>query len=229
MKLTVEQVAQRLDLPASTVERWIRQGRIPVYRQGSACEFDTTALERWAATHNLVFRQAGATACRPEDPACNPLLAAMKRGGVHHDIAGPDKKGVLGALLEKEAGLSEAMRASLLEKLLERERLTSTGIGKGVAIPHPRNPLPGSVAEAAIVTGFTSRPVAFDAVDDKPVFVLFLLLCPSVKQHLNLLSRLSFCLRDSGFVQFLKTAPTADALFDRITRFEEQLDNSDTI
>jgi PTS system nitrogen regulatory IIA component len=55
MKTSMKKVADALDLPVSTVERWIRQGRIPVQRSGSDVVFTHTTLEKWAATHNLTF------------------------------------------------------------------------------------------------------------------------------------------------------------------------------
>ncbi len=108
--------------------------------------------------------------------------------------------------------------------MLEREALTSTGIGRGVAIPHPRTPLSDALKAPSITTCFLEKPIDFNSVDDRPVFVMFILLSTSVKVHLHLLSRLSFWVRSAAFVDFLKTAPDPDALFARVVEFEAQLD-----
>jgi PTS system nitrogen regulatory IIA component len=62
------------------------------------------------------------------------------------------------------------------------------------------------------------------AVDSRPVFVLFLLLSPTPREHLQILSRLSFCVRDDAFVAFLKDRPDTDDFFARIAAFEQALD-----
>jgi PTS system nitrogen regulatory IIA component len=67
------------------------------------------------------------------------------------------------------------------------------------------------------------KPVDFKAVDHLPVFVMFVLLSPSVKAHLHLLSRLTYCVRDDAFVAFLKTKPAPTDFFEHIARLEKQL------
>ena len=78
-----------------------------------------------------------------------------------------------------------------------------------------------------VVTFFLDRPVDFDAIDDLPVFVLFLLLSPTVQDHLTLLSRLSFCLRDGPFVAFLKKIPEQEALLARVKKFETTIESKE--
>jgi PTS system nitrogen regulatory IIA component len=119
--------------------------------------------------------------------------------------------------------LPGSLKEDLYCRLLEREHLTSTGIGKGVAIPHPHDPMQDTLANAIISTCFLEKPIDFNAVDGKPVFVMFILLSPSKKTHLHLLSRLSFCIRDNAFVAFLKTSPDSAAFFSNISDFDNRL------
>jgi len=228
MKLTVEETAHCLDLPVRKVERWISQGRIPIRQDGRFCVFNESALEKWAATHHLSFRlpdtkpKKKKTHARPS--LTEGLVSAMKRGGVYHDVAGNDVESVLEAATMQLPGLSEDAKQLLYQRLLEREQLMSTGIGKGVAIPHPRTPLEDLGDNSILATFFLKSRVDFGSIDDKPVFVLFILLSPTTREHLNLLSRLAFCVRDDAFVSFLKTAPDTDALFSKIEVFEKRLD-----
>jgi PTS system nitrogen regulatory IIA component len=69
--------------------------------------------------------------------------------------------------------------------------------------------------------------VDFSAVDDLPVFVLFVMLSPTVKVHLHLLSRLSYCVRNPKFVAFLGEQPDPAALFSRIEEIEQTLESSE--
>ena len=87
-------------------------------------------------------------------------------------------------------------RQRLLTALVERERLHSTGIGDGVALPHARNALAGVVDHPVIVFGRHTRGIPYGAVDGKPARLFFLLVAPSVTQHLAILARISRLLRD---------------------------------
>ncbi|MDY6952356.1 MAG: PTS sugar transporter subunit IIA, partial [Thermodesulfobacteriota bacterium] len=114
----------------------------------------------------------------------------------------------------------------LFLRLLEREDLSTTGIGRGVAIPHPRSPLPDAPAEPSITTCFLENPMDYNAIDDMPVFVLFLMLSPSPKVHLRLLARLSYALRDKAFIDFLKATPPEGHILSRVAEIETNIDNA---
>jgi PTS system nitrogen regulatory IIA component len=105
---------------------------------------------------------------------------------------------------------------AVFEVLLERERLGSTGVGNGVAIPHGK--LPGLKR----LYGFFARlatPIDFEAVDDQPVDLVFLLLAPETAgaDHLKALARISRLLRDKETCEKLRGSDTADALYALLT------------
>lgn len=124
-----------------------------------------------------------------------PRLAATSRKQVLCDLAG--------ALAEK-AGLDQR---DVFEAIMERERLGSTGVGSGVAIPHARL---SKLTET--VGGFArlSQAVEFDAVDDKPCDLIFMLLAPDASgaDHLRALARVSRAFRQPEFRQALRDAKT---------------------
>lgn len=230
MKLSIHHIAKGLDLPVSTVDRWIRQGRIPVQKSGQEVSFDADVLKKWAAAHHLPFSLSSGTESKTSASGDGgTLLEAMQRGGIHHRLDADDMTTALWSVVASVPDLSSADRNSLYDALIERERMTSTGIGKGVAIPHPRAPLAELDGLPQIVTGFLERPVPYNAIDDRPVFVLFLLLSTSVKVHLHLLSRLAFCVRDESFLGVLRTAPRAEVLFEKIAAFETDLDRCESV
>lgn len=228
MKLTIHEIAQSLCLPMSTVRRWIRQGRIPIHKSGSDYVFNEAILKKWAAAHHLTFSPPQKVVDKQPAVKVENLFSAMKRGGVFHGIKGDDGPKALKAAVNIIPVLTNNKKENLYERLLERESLTSTGIGKGVAIPHPHRPLSDDDFNPVITTCFLEKPIDFAAIDDKPVFVMFILLCPTVKDHLHLLSRLAFCVRNDLFVEFLRTSPSSDDFFLKIIEFEKQLDRTGT-
>lgn len=228
MKLELEKLAQCLQLPADTLDRWIRQGRIPVKKIDGFCDFKKDVLGSWALKHHIHFSidesPPFSDAIVYKSGEETTLLSAMIRGGVHAGLGGNTVEDVLKQVVTRVPMISEAEQRSLLEKLIERERLTSTGIGKGVAIPHPRNPLPGDGRDAMIVSCFLDNKIDFKSIDHKPVGVLFLMVCPTVKTHLFLLSHLSFCLRDDSFIALLNSQPPANEFFKAVDILENRIE-----
>ncbi len=224
MKLSMETVADALELPASTIKRWIRQGRIPIQRSGSEVVFSHSALKKWAITHNISFSLEKEQDHRKKHEFAETLVSAMKRGNVYHHVSGNDSSEALRSAVDCIGYLSPDIIDELYEKLMARERLASTGIGNGIAIPHPRDPISHPPESPVITTCFLERPVVFNAIDDRPVFVFFLLISPAVDLHLHLLSRLSYCIRNKAFVQFLTTHPEAEELYSQVFDCETLLD-----
>lgn len=223
MELSLSEIARCLNVAEPTLERWIRQGRIPVHRSGGEYRFNLSVLERWAESHHMRF-DLSASSDAPADTPTSGLVAAMTRGGVHPDVPGDTVTGVLKNAVARLTMLPVDLRDELYDRLVRRERLTSTGIGRGVAIPHPRSPLTEAPGLPLIATCYLRQPVDFKAVDDRPVEILFILLSDSIDGHLSLLSRLAFCLRDDTFAAFLGRQPDADVLYQRVASFEERLE-----
>ena len=130
---------------------------------------------------------------------------------VLHDIKVKSKKQLLGELSKLAATKTGLDETIILDALVERERLGTTGIGFGVALPHTRLP-----KLKKIFCGFaTSEPVEFDAVDNKPVDLAFVLLVPEAAgaDHLKALARLSRLLRNENTVNALRAADSAEKLY----------------
>lgn len=223
IKMEITELARMLKTAPGTIERWIRQGRIPVRQKGNSCEFSRSALKKWADTHHMTFNANAPQAATIVEMPPESLLAAMQCGGVLYDVEGRTAPEVLGnAVASMDSIGGDENKSRVIRSLMDREEMMSTGIGKGVAVPHPRSPLPDLGIPALITTCFLSAPVDFNALDRKPVFVLFILMAPSAKHHLHLLARLSFCLRDDDFIAFLRRVPKQDAFYKFINAFEHE-------
>jgi len=137
-----------------------------------------------------------------------------------HDSASSKKK-VLENLSQKLADNTTATTAEkVFQVLLERERLGSTGLGKGVAIPHAR--VPGlNHTVAAMLT--LAAPIDFESADGQPVDIAFGLLVPEddTENHLQHLSRLVTLFRDAGICQKLRDARNADEVFELLLSIDD--------
>jgi PTS system nitrogen regulatory IIA component len=117
---------------------------------------------------------------------------------------------------------SELNRDEVVDVLLERERLGTTGIGEGVAIPHGKMK---HLKELVISFGRSVEGVDFQSMDNRPAHLFFLLLAPenSAGAHLKALAKISRMLKDKSFCQDLMTAETAEEMFQVIAHEDEKL------
>jgi PTS system nitrogen regulatory IIA component len=141
--------------------------------------------------------------------------------GVFAGLKAASKKQVLQELARQAAGVTGINERKIFETLMERERLGTTGVGNGIAIPH------GKLPELTRLYGFFARlekSVDFDAIDEQPVDLIFLLLAPegAGADHLKALARVSRLLRDAGACEKLRGAKTADGLYLLLTQSEAQ-------
>ena len=200
MQLTVRDVSRLLSVSEKTVYRWIKKEKIPAYRFNEHYRFDRDELMAWASSQKIRVSYE-LVAASGEDIAPLPALSdALEAGGIYYRVNGHDRASALRATVETVRLPEGVDRGFLLEVLLARESLASTGIGEGIAIPHVRNPsLLSTVHRAVVALCYLERPVEFGALDGEPVHTLFLLATPTVRSHLHLISRLMFCLRDASF------------------------------
>ncbi len=117
--------------------------------------------------------------------------------------------------------LPQNVKVCLREQLLQREKISSTGIGKGFAIPHPKTPLGHQINQSVVGTFFLQSPLDFNSPDDLPVSVVFVLLSTDSVQHLQLLSQLVRLLSNSNVNDILNPPPSLETL---IAKFEKTLE-----
>jgi mannitol/fructose-specific phosphotransferase system IIA component (Ntr-type) len=132
----------------------------------------------------------------------------LSTAAINLNLKSPDRESVLVELVDQIpqlAGQAQA-RQTLVRALHEREQLHSTGIGDGIALPHARNALVGLVDEPIIVFGRHPTGIPYEAIDKIPARLFFLLIAPTVTEHLAVLARLSRLLRDRKLRQNLATA-----------------------
>ncbi|MCH8055665.1 MAG: PTS sugar transporter subunit IIA [Deltaproteobacteria bacterium] len=138
------------------------------------------------------------------------------------DLKGGDKNTVLKEMAEWMASHDQSMDARrLLEVLLEREKISSTAIGEGVAIPHGKMP---SVQQVSAVFARSSQGVDFDSLDGGTTHLFFLLIAPenSAADHLKALARISRLLKDTTFRARLLNGKTREEIFNAIKEEDQK-------
>jgi PTS system nitrogen regulatory IIA component len=206
------EAARLLNVTETTLMRWVRQGLVRSL-DGRGQRFERTELEAWARQRGLSLGAAPRPRTAPPEDL---LAAAVERGaasaGVKPATASEAIEIAIGAL----PGLNDRARQDLLDAVLERERMASTGLGHGLAVPHPRKPPSELIEEAVVSVVFPDVPLDWAALDGEPVHTVFLLLSPSAPVHLQILSGVAHSLRSPELPGFLRGRPSQGQLVRRL-------------
>lgn len=232
VKLTVREAARLLSVSESEIYRWVDDGDIPCHVVNHQPLFSRAELLEWATAH----RRPLSTELFDEGGAASSLAAALERGGLHAHVAGHDREGVLRAVVDHLPIPDPGERELVLAVMLAHEKEASTAVGDGIAIPHVRSPVVFAGAPAAAAVCYLEHPVPFDAIEDsetggraprgidgKPVHTVFALVTPTIRAHLQLLSRLSLALLDPDFKRALADRAPLEELVAHARRIDAAL------
>ena len=202
MELGVRDSARILNVSEKTIYRWIKQGTLPAYRINEQYRFNRSELLEWATSRRI--NVSAEIFSEPQDGSAPVGLAeAIRDGGIYYRVAGTEKTAALRSAVELMSLPKEVDRNFMLQVFLARESLGSTATGNGIALPHVRNPVVMQVPGPMVTLCFLEQPVEFGALDGQPVHTLFTMLSPTVRAHLQMLSRLSFALHQPEFSEVI--------------------------
>ncbi|HXG09673.1 MAG TPA: PTS sugar transporter subunit IIA [Gemmataceae bacterium] len=196
MQLSIRDLTKLLNVTEGTVSRWIKQRRLPAQQVGGQYRVNRAELLEWATANQVRVSLELFDHLEADAESVPSLSEALEIGGIHYGLQDTNKDRALRALVQVLPLPDGVDRELLLRLFLAREASASTAIGDGIAIPHVRNPIVLHVTRPAVTLAFLAQPVDFGALDGKPVHVLFSIISPTNRSHLQLLSRLSFALHD---------------------------------
>lgn len=223
MNISVKEAARLLSVSEKTVYRWIKGEIIPAYKVHESYRFSRAELLEWATSRRLGIAPEAFDEPETDAQPLPSLAAALENGGVFYRIEGTTREKALADTVAHLRLPEEVDRDFLYKVLLARERIASTGVGNGIAIPHPRDPVLLHVSRPTVTLCFLEHPVDFQALDGRPVDILLTLITPTRRAHLQLLSLLGFVLRDPAFLQVLRNQGSREEIFTALRRAEEGL------
>jgi PTS system nitrogen regulatory IIA component len=226
MDLSVQDSAQLLSVSEKTIYRWVKQGKLPAYRVNEQYRFNRAELLEWATSQRV---KVSADIFNEPHNGTPPvkLIDSLKAGGVHYRVGGKDKTEVLHSVVDLMPLPDMVDRQFLLQVLLARESLGSTAVGRGVALPHVRNPVVMHVARPMVTLCFLEKPVEFGALDGQPVHTLFTMLSPTVRSHLHMVASLSFALQQPEFSEAIVGQGSREEIFAACEKVERNIFKAD--
>ena len=141
-----------------------------------------------------------------------PLTDLVAPNAIVPVLKAANKKQAIQILAARAAELTGQSEAAILEILMQREKLGSTAVGNGIAIPHGKL---GKLSRLFGLFGRLAKPIDFEALDGQPVDLIFLLLAPEAAgaDHLKALARVARLLRDAETARKLRESRDADAIY----------------
>ncbi|MCP4153144.1 MAG: PTS transporter subunit EIIA [bacterium] len=221
--LSAKEVATLFEIPLVKVQRWVHQGKIPCKFKDNEYFFKKNEILEWADSHNFTIAEKKTEKGIVEE-VDSSLGSAIRKGSVTYNLKGDDIFTVLqNAIMSMEFPV-DVNKDLILDEIIFRESIASTGIGKGVAIPHLKDVQHLKLQYPMIPVFFLNKPIDFNSIDGKPVSVLFFIFTPSTEFHLKILSKLSFCLHNDEFLAMLEKGVEEEQLLTKIEAIETKMD-----
>jgi len=215
MELNAAEVAGLLSVPENFVGEWAHAGKLPHLDAQGRLRFNRQAILEWAMTcgHPLNLGPV-----EEKSAGLPPITELFTPSCFHYGVPGRTFAEVFRAAIDRFELPPEADKELIHDLIVSRDKLMTTAIGDGLAIPHLRVPLAAHVSRPTPGVFFTSEPIDMGAPDGKPVHTVFVLLSLTPKQHLKLLARLASVFRQPDFVKLLRERAKAETICEWIQR-----------
>lgn len=226
--MDVDQLASYLQRDAREVQKWASRGYLPAHKISGQYRFHPAEINHWLETQMHAYTEQelsrleqGAGRTNDQQPLITTMLSATTMAV---PLPASTKASVLKELVKTaEQSWHIYDPEAVLEAIRQREEQGSTALESGVAIPHPRRPLPNALGESVIAFGRTINPVPFGAPHGGLSDLFFLVCCRDDRTHLRVLARLSRLFLRPGFIADLRGAATAKEGFALIAAAEQDL------
>lgn len=208
----LDELARQLGRDRREIEKLVNRGRIPGRKIAGEWQFHPTEITHWLeqemreyTDRELAVLEQTHRSVEFNDP--HPVAALLRVETVQVPLEARTKRSVLESLVELAGRTWEVWQpAALLSAIQERESVLSTAFENGVAIPHPRNPLPDALGQSVIAFGRTLSGIPFGAPNRGLTDLFFLVVCRDSRTHLHVLARLGRMMQNPEFLQQLRAA-----------------------
>jgi len=227
--MDMEQLAAYLQRDVREVGKLASRGHLPGHKVGGQWRFARAEINQWIETQmsSLTEKELtsleSAAATRGGDG--EPLLAnLLSEASIAVPLAASTRASVLKELVVlAEQSWQVYDPEAILDAVRQREEMASTALPSGVAIPHPRRPLPAALGESVMAFARTASGIPFGDPNGGLTDLFFLVCCRDDRTHLRVLARLTRLFLRPGFLDELRTAQTPGESWEKITSAEQQL------
>ncbi len=216
---TLDELARQLGRDRREIEKLVNRGRIPGRKVGGEWQFHQMEITHWLEQEMRAFTDQQLEAVEESQQSSEldadfPVSTLLHPDLVQVPLKGRTKRSVLENLIEVAGRTWQIWEpATVLKAVQEREDVFSTADERGIAIPHPRNPLGDVIGQSLIAFGRTLSGIPFGGANRSLTDMFILVACQDSRTHLHVLARLGRILRMPEFLEELRAAPDSRSAF----------------
>jgi PTS system nitrogen regulatory IIA component len=226
--MDLDELATYLQRDVREVTKLASRGHLPGQKVAGQWRFARAEINQWLETQipdytdkQLTALDHGPAPIEEQEPLISALLSEAT---IAVPLPASTRSSVLKELVNQAENTWQVYDPeAILEAIRQREEMGSTALDSGVAIPHPRRPLPGALGESVIAYGRTASGIPFGAPGGGLTDIFFLVCCRDDRTHLKVLARLSRLLLRPGFVEALRGAESPGQTWRLIADAESEL------
>lgn len=217
MDLTIKDISTLLLLPEKDIQSLVKKKEIPSQTINEKLLFNKQQIVEWALSRNIPINISKHK--KMSEYHVETFTTVLDQNSFHYDCSFTEELYIeqMVNLVSLEKSIDKGIIVQLLKN---REELMSTAIGNGISLPHPRIPLMVGKNKPLVNFFFPKKPLVLQSLDGKPVHTIILLICQTIKQHLSLLSHLSFLLSKETFRFALENRLIYKEILDIISHIE---------
>ncbi|MBN2041599.1 MAG: PTS sugar transporter subunit IIA [Spirochaetes bacterium] len=220
MDMKIKDIAALFNVQENTVKQWIDEKKIPFYKVRNQYYFNKSEINEWILWNKLSVSDKILDLRLTAKPVL--ITELIKKGGLHYNINGNNIIDVIKNTIRIIPLPRDISKDEIESTLIERESMMTTAVGKGIAFPHPRNPVIADMDSEQISVCMLEKPVDFQAIDGIPVHTLFVIISSNSKRHLEILSKLSFLCQQESLVSLLEKKADKDSIISFINKNEKE-------
>ena len=201
MKLKISDMTEILNVSEKTIYRWIKSGKIPAYKINGQYRFSEKEIDGWISENKMINKVEEKT---NDVPINLPIL--LEKGGIYEieiENENIEVEELIKIIVNTINLPSNISKNKLIEQLIEREEMLSTGIGNGIAVPHTKEHIIDKLEDERVILILLKNSIFYNSLDGEKIHTMFLVLSYVQKRHIELLAKISFLSRNSEFVKML--------------------------
>ncbi len=228
--MTIEELTRQLGRDRREVERLVSRGRIPGRRVGGEWRFNRVEITQWLETELRDLDDKGLARLEETQRSTelnpnSPISQLITPETVQVPLDAGTRPSVLKSLVEVAGRTWQVLEpGAVLDAVKQREAVMSTGFDNGIAIPHPRNPMPDAISDSVVAFGRTLSGIPFGAPKRSLTDMFFLVLARDSGTHLQVLARLGRMMQLPGFTDGLRAAEFSDEAYSIICDADASID-----
>lgn len=241
MDLKIKDVAELLNVSETTIRRWLQDEKIPAYKIHGQYRFSRIEIESWVLRHKLGHADGTSPFSIPLEIKSHPskgsskeqekatggsqkfsLYRALHKGQVILKVPGSTKEEVIRNCTRELSSTLKLDGEVLSELLIDREKLQSTALNNGIAVPHTRDFVLSAMHDVVAVA-YPEKPIPYGALDGKPIHTLIFLFACHDKRHLHLLAKIAHLSSQSRALNLLLKRPPKEKLLAFVQTWEGRI------